>query len=165
LRGPHSRPFPENVPACSPGRDASWFIEARALDTAQLEALVAGAAAARRAAYAPYSHYAVGAALMDADGNIFTGCNVENAAYGLSMCAERNALFHAVAEGSRAFTAIAVVTANGGSPCGSCRQALAEFSPGMAVILVDGARHATQYRLDELLPHFFGPADLPGEPG
>ena len=82
---------------------------------------------ARRRAYAPYSHYPVGAALRTKSGKVFTGVNVENAAYPTTMCAERTAVFKAVSEGEREFDVIAVVTSNGGSPCGSCRQVLAEF--------------------------------------
>lgn len=114
------------------------------------------AAEARARAYAPYSGYAVGAALEAADGSVFTGCNVENASYSVTCCAERSALFAAVSAGARAFRRI-VVTAGGRAPypCGSCRQALAEFAPGLEVIVVtdDGARH--EFTLDRLLPHPF----------
>ncbi len=84
--------------------------------------LVALAQSAREKAYAPYSHYTVGAALLTASGQVFTGCNVENAAYPMAICAERTALVKAVSEGQREFAAIAVATRNGGSPCGACRQ-------------------------------------------
>jgi cytidine deaminase len=118
--------------------------------------LVSAATAAREKAYAPYSGFAVGAALLAADGQVYTGCNVENASYGLGVCAERNAIFHAVAEGVRDFVAVAVVTENGVTPCGACRQVLSEFNPRMTVIVADGAGQRTIYRLDELLPHAFG---------
>lgn len=122
--------------------------------------LISAAADARGRAYAPYSHFAVGAALLASDGQVYTGCNVENASYGLTICAERNAIAHAVAAGQRAFTAIAVVTENGVTPCGACRQVLAEFNPQLLVILADIAGNQRRYRLSELLPAAFGPADL-----
>ena len=113
-------------------------------------------------AYAPYSHYHVGAALLATDGTIYTGCNVENAAYPACICGERTALVKAVSEGARTFTAIAVATSNGGSPCGLCRQMLFEFAPDLIVITVDfsGAVRRTQ-RLRDLLVDGFGPHDLP----
>ena len=98
--------------------------------------LIALAAGVRRKAYAPYSHYPVGAALFTASGKVYTGCNVENASYGLSICAERTAAFKAVSEGEREFVAIAVVTENGSAPCGACRQVLNEFGPDMRVLAV-----------------------------
>src|SRR4051794_33319409 len=92
-----------------------------------LNRLLRRALQVRERAYAPYSGYQVGAAIMSATGKIYTGCNVENASYGLTVCAERNAIFKAISEGEREFVAIAVVTANGGSPCGACRQVIFEF--------------------------------------
>ena len=92
---------------------------------------------AQKMAYAPYSGFAVGAALLAADGAIYAGCNVENASYGLTICAERNAIAHAVSCGAKQFTAVAVVTENGVTPCGACRQVLAEFGPRMTVIVAD----------------------------
>ena len=92
---------------------------------------------ARRRAYAPYSKYQVGAALRTKSGRIFTGANVENAAYPTTMCAERVAIFSAVSQGERDFDVIAVVTANGGSPCGSCRQVMAEFGLDTVVLIAD----------------------------
>jgi cytidine deaminase len=130
------------------------------LEAAVVDRLIAAATAARRAAYAPYSGFAVGAALLTSDGRVTTGCNVENASYGLSVCAERNAIFHAVAEGERSLAAVAVVTENGVTPCGACRQVLAEFNPQMTVIVADTTGNRTIYRLDELLPRAFGPGDL-----
>ncbi len=115
----------------------------------------------RERAYAPYSHYLVGAALLTTSGNIFTGCNVESAAYPTSMCAERVAVFKAVSEGEREFIAIAVVTSNGGTPCGACRQVLAEFGLGTQVIIADTLGNVKQEALlSELLPGAFGPGDL-----
>jgi cytidine deaminase len=128
----------------------------------EIQELVAAAAAARTAAYVPYSGYAVGAALRTADGHIFAGCNVENASYGLGVCAERNAVFQAVARGEREILAVAVVTENGVTPCGACRQVLAEFNPRMIVIVVNAMGERQIYALPELLPHAFGPEHLQG---
>jgi cytidine deaminase len=118
-----------------------------------LEAL---ATEARDRAYAPYSGYAVGAALEAEDGSVYTGCNVENASYSVTCCAERSALFAAVSAGARSFKRI-VVTAGGKAPhpCGTCRQALAEFAPTLEVVVVtdEGVRHEST--LDRLLPHPF----------
>lgn len=127
-----------------------------------LETLLAAARAARKRAYVPYSHFAVGAALLAADGTIYIGCNVENASYGLTICAERNAVAHAVSMGARDYAAVAVVTENGVTPCGACRQVLAEFNPKMWVIVADGGDRRRVLRLDELLPTAFGPSDLAG---
>ena len=126
----------------------------------EIQDLVAAATAARTMAYVPYSGYAVGAALRTADGHIFTGCNVENASYGLGVCAERNAVFQAVARGEREIQVVAVVTENGVTPCGACRQVLAEFGPEMTVIVADVAGKRRIYALSELLPDAFGPQDL-----
>jgi cytidine deaminase len=115
---------------------------------------------AQKMAYAPYSQFAVGAALLAADGKIYAGCNVENASYGLTICAERNAIAHAVLCGARQFTAVAVVTENGVTPCGACRQVLAEFGPRMTVIVADRRGNRRIYALAELLPDAFGPGHL-----
>lgn len=122
--------------------------------------LVALATEARKRAYAPYSNYAVGAALLGKSGRVYTGCNVENAVYSLTVCAERTALFKAVSEGERAFDALAVVTANGGSPCGSCRQVLAEFGPDLRVLIAIPGKLVAVQTIAELLPRAFGPRDL-----
>ena len=116
---------------------------------------------ARDKAYAPYSNYKVGAALRTKSGRIFTGANVENAAYPTTMCAERVAVYKAVSEGERDFQAIVVVTENGGTPCGSCRQVLAEFGLDTLVIVAkaDGTLVSEQ-SVSELLPGAFTPADL-----
>lgn len=124
------------------------------------EALIQAAMAARAQAYAPYSHYKVGAALLMPDGRIFTGVNVENASYGLTICAERTAVFKAVSEGYREFLAIAVATENAGSPCGACRQVLAEFAGDVPVWLVDAAGNGRETTLYTLLPDHFGPQHL-----
>ncbi len=125
------------------------------------QTLIEHALAARKKAYAPYSKYKVGAALLTATGEIYEGCNVENAAYGLCMCAERTAVFKAVSEGVREFSAIAVATENGGSPCGSCRQVLREFAPNLTVIITDVAGNFRETTLAQLLPDSFGPEHLP----
>ena len=126
--------------------------------------LVEAAQEARRWAYAPYSHYAVGAALLTSSGKVYDGCNVENAAYPTGMCAERVAVFKAVSAGELSFTAIAVVTANGGTPCGACRQVLAEFGVDTLVIVADAeGRIVLENSLAELLPGAFLPRDLPRE--
>ncbi|HEY7460425.1 MAG TPA: cytidine deaminase [Gemmatimonadota bacterium] len=117
--------------------------------------LLAAAAAARVHAHAPYSGYAVGAALETASGRVFTGANVENASYGITLCAERVALVKAVSEGERAFVRIAVVGEGAPPfPCGACRQALAEFAPDLEV-LVRGSGGLARRRLSELLPDPF----------
>ena len=130
-------------------------------------ALLAAAEAAMERAYAPYSGYRVGAALLCADGTVYTGCNIENAAFTPTVCAERVALFKAVSDGRRGFEAIAVVSgkegrADGGfPPCGVCRQALAEFcGPELKVYMrrADGSAGGTT--LGELLPEAFGPGYL-----
>ena len=131
--------------------------------------LIAAAIEARRKSYSPYSHYQVGAALLTADGQIVTGCNIENAAYGPSNCAERTAFFKAVSEGMREFTAIAIVGSPEGEeltqyayPCGVCRQVMREFcEPERFRIIV--AKSEEDYRvmtLAALLPESFGPENL-----
>jgi cytidine deaminase len=123
--------------------------------------LIRKASAARDRAYAPYSHYKVGAALLTSTGKVFTGCNVENAAYPDTMCAERTAVFKAVSEGERAFTALAVVSANGAAPCGSCRQVLNEFGRDTLILIADA--HGTilhELTVADLLPDGFGPEHL-----
>jgi len=123
--------------------------------------LIQTAIEARKWAYAPYSNYPVGAALLTASGRIYDGVNVENAAYPTTICAERVAVFKAVSEGERDFQAIAVVTENGGSPCGSCRQVLAEFGLEITVIIADTAGNLIEeLTLSDLLPQAFTPKDL-----
>lgn len=124
--------------------------------------LIEAAIHARQWAYAPYSHYPVGAAVLTSSGRIYDGVNVENAAYPNGICAERVAVFKAISEGERKFIAVAVVTDNGGSPCGACRQVLSEFGVDTLVILADpqgGVLSGTP--LSTLLPGAFGPEDLP----
>lgn len=126
------------------------------------EKLLEMALDARKNAYVPYSGYAVGAALLAEDGRVFTGCNVENAAYGNTLCAERTALVKAVSEGCRKFTRLAVV---GNStdycwPCGACRQMLYEFAPDLEVLVARKDHQFVKFPLRELLPHGFGPESL-----
>lgn len=133
-----------------------------AVTAEDLKTLAAAAAEVRQWAYAPYSRYRVGAALMTASGKIYTGVNVENAAYPDSICAERVAVFKAVSEGERDFSAIAIASMNGGSPCGSCRQVLAEFGQDIQVVLVDEqGRQTAATTVANLLPGAFGPGSLP----
>lgn len=133
----------------------------KSLSEQEARALVELANEARRRAYVPYSNYPVGAALRTKSGRIFTGVNIENAAYPTTMCAERIAIFKAVSEGERAFEAIAVVTPNGGSPCGGCRQVMAEFGLDTIVLIGDGqGRLLQQTSVRELLPGAFTPDHL-----
>lgn len=117
--------------------------------------LIAAAQSARQQAYAPYSNYHVGAAVLTVDGDIIAGCNVENASYGGAICAERVALTAAVAQGQRHFRAIAVVTADGASPCGFCRQVMHELGPQMDVYIADGDGNFRTTTVQDLLPDAF----------
>ena len=118
--------------------------------------LIQIATQARQWAYAPYSNYMVGAAVLTASGRIYDGANVENAAYPVTICAERVAIFKAVSEGEREFQALAVVSANGGSPCGSCRQVMAEFGLDILVLIADeNGRLRQKTTLAKLLPGAF----------
>ncbi len=122
----------------------------------QRRELIRKANEVRRNAYAPYSGYAVGAALLTTDGRIFTGVNVENASYPNGVCAERVAIYKAVSEGVRDFRAIAVVTENGGTPCGFCRQVMAEFNPQMVVLIANAQEELImEVPLETLLPYVF----------
>ncbi|MFH1909379.1 MAG: cytidine deaminase, partial [Chloroflexota bacterium] len=117
------------------------------------QALIELANEARRRAYAPYSKYQVGAALRTSSGRLYTGCNVENAAYPHCMCAERVAIFKAVSEGETQFDVIAIVTPNGGSPCGGCRQVLAEFGLETIVLIANGeGQLLSELPIGDLLP-------------
>lgn len=127
--------------------------------------LIALALKARKNAYAPYSHFAVGAALLTKDGQVYTGCNIENASYGATNCAERTAIFKAVSEGARNFIKIAIVGGKVGEeitqyayPCGVCRQVMAEFCDAkkMTVLIAKSEYEYTEKKLDELLPLSFG---------
>ncbi len=125
------------------------------------QALIDLANTARQRAYVPYSNYPVGSSLRTKTGRLFTGVNVENAAYPQTMCAERVAIFKAVSEGEREFEVITVVTNNGGSPCGGCRQVMAEFGLDTIVLLADGnGKLVKQTTVRELLPEAFTPEHL-----
>jgi cytidine deaminase len=119
--------------------------------------LIEAALAARSHAHAPYSHFHVGAAVLSASGRVFSGCNVENASYGLTLCAERVALACAVAAGERDFVALAVTTPGGGSPCGACRQFAAEFRRDLPILIIDANQpdRIQETSLDVLLPMQF----------
>lgn len=128
-------------------------------DDATLDSLLAAARTAAERAYVPYSSFRVGAAVLAGDGTVIPGCNVENASYGLACCAERTALFSAVAWGHRDVVALAVTCADGDPtrpdtlmPCGACRQVMAELLPGDAPVVIDGVG---RYTVDDLLPHAF----------
>jgi len=126
-----------------------------------LRELIEIALAVRGKAYAPYSKYAVGAALRTGSGKIYTGVNVENSSYPLTICAERNAIFHAITEGDSDFEMIVIATENGGSPCGACRQVMSEFALDMNVVMVDkSGKIILQATVDELLPEAFTPKSL-----
>lgn len=138
------------------------------LSESSLRALAQAAIAAKENAYAPYSGFAVGAALLTAEGQLYTGCNVENASYPAGLCAERVALGAAVAAGERQFIALAVAGSGKDfcTPCGICRQMLAEFcQPNLVVLAISGMGRYRRFTLGELLPEAFGPAQLQGEQG
>ena len=127
------------------------------MNAAKKQELIDAALAAREKAYAPYSKFLVGAALLTKSGEIIGGCNVENASYGLCFCAERTAIVKAVSEGQRDFVAFAVATEGGGTPCGACRQFIAEFCDGSTLVIVvdTTSGETTEYTLEELLPNAF----------
>jgi cytidine deaminase len=127
----------------------------------EVRAVVKAAVAVRGRAYAEYSEFLVGAALLAADGEIYAGCNVENVSYGLTNCAERTAVFSAVAAGQRKFELLAIASAGGVTPCGACRQVLAEFAPELPILLVDVDRPGSvvEVNLKDLLPGEFTLAD------
>jgi cytidine deaminase len=133
----------------------------RPLNSEERRYLIDQAIIARQYAYVPYSEYPVGAAILTESGQVYTGCNVESASFGATVCGERTAAFKAISEGEREFRAIAVVTSNGAAPCGICRQVLYEFNPNMTVINVD-AEGEVQWegKLSDLLPLGFGPQKL-----
>ena len=126
------------------------------------EDLKAAALAMPERAYCPYSHFPVGAALECEDGTVYTGCNVENAAYPAGICAERNAIFHAVAEGHTRFRRIVIAGKSQDFcvPCGVCRQVMREFSTDLEIICLNKAGEERRFTLEQLLPHSFGPEFL-----
>ncbi|MFO0940699.1 MAG: cytidine deaminase [Pirellulales bacterium] len=128
----------------------------------QLEYLAAQSIAARQKAYSPYSQFQVGAAILGADQKIYLGCNVENASYGLTICAERNAVFAMVAAGCREILAVSIALPGGGTPCGACRQVLVEFGRGFPVLIVDSTtgQVKSQWNIEDLLPAAFRPESL-----
>ena len=131
------------------------------LSNAERQSLIDLANETRKHAYVPYSKYPVGAAIRTKSGRLYTGVNVENAAYPQTMCAERVAIFKAVSEGESEFEVIAVVTNNGGSPCGGCRQVMAEFGLDTVVLIADGEGHLQkEMTVAELLPEAFTPEHL-----
>lgn len=131
------------------------------LSQEEKQSLIDLANEARRRAYVPYSNYPVGAALRTKSGRMFTGVNVENAAYPQTMCAERIAIFKAVSEGETEFEVISVVTNNGGSPCGGCRQVMAEFGLDTVVLLANGeGQLVKELTVSQLLPEAFTPKHL-----
>lgn len=133
------------------------------INSQQWSDLLNQAIAAREKSYSPYSHYKVGAALLGRSGKVYTGCNIENAAYTPSICAERTAIFKAISEGEREFVAIAVVTLNGGAPCGICRQVMREFAPNITIIIGNLQGERQLFTLPDLLPHSFGPDSIVSE--
>lgn len=135
--------------------------EMNKLEQEQKIDLVRIASQVRKWAYTPYSNYQVGAAVLTDSGRIYDGVNIENAAFPVTVCAERTAIFKAVSNGERKFQAIAVVTKDGGTPCGSCRQVMAEFSPEMLVIMADeNGKITAEKKLSDLLPGAFGADSL-----
>jgi cytidine deaminase len=133
----------------------------------ELPSLRDAALAAMERAYAPYSNFRVGAALVASDSRVFTGCNVENASYGAGICAERGAVAAAVAQGARDFTCIVIATEahEPAQPCGICRQVLAEFAPALRVVSCTRQGGEACWTLAELLPHAFAPKSLRGASG
>lgn len=123
--------------------------------------LIIEAKKAQEKSYSPYSKFKVGAALLTKDGKVFTGCNIENAAFSPTICAERTAIAKAVSEGYRNFEKIAIVAGDeGGFPCGVCRQVIREFSENIKVIIAKSEDDYREYEFNEILPHSFGPKDL-----
>ena len=130
----------------------------------RIEEIVEAAIAARQFAYAPYSQFAVGAALLDEQGALHTGCNVENGSFGLTVCAERVAVQNAVSLGQRKFSILAIATQGGHAPCGACRQVISEFVPDLRILLIDVAQAAefVETTLSHLLPNRFDFAGVRG---
>jgi cytidine deaminase len=127
------------------------------MDLSTCGKLIQAALAVQQRAYARYSQFNVGAAVLAASGDVFTGCNVENASYGLTICAERSAVFAAVAAGQQRFEMLAIAARGGASPCGACRQVLVEFAPELPILLIDSddASRIVEANLHDLLPGAF----------
>ncbi len=138
------------------------MVQPNVIDERKLNALKVLASQSAQNAYAPYSRYKVGAAVLVEDGRIYGGCNIENAAYPSGICAERVAIFKAVEAGHRKIIALAVSTANGGSPCGACRQVMREFLDDDTPIFIlnDVGELVEEMKFSDLLPRSFGPEDL-----
>jgi cytidine deaminase len=132
------------------------------VDEGVLTDLVAQARAASEQAYCPYSKFPVGAAVLADDGQTFSGCNVENASFGLTICAERNAMFHMIARGRRKIAALAIYTPtpHPSAPCGACRQVINEFGPDALIVSACNGSGIIRKKLSELFPEAFGPANL-----
>jgi len=130
---------------------------------AVLTMLRAASMEAAKKAYCRYSHFPVGAAVLTAEGRIFSGCNVENASFGLTICAERNAIFQAVADGSQQITAVVIYTPTSSptAPCGACRQVINEFGPNAEIYCFCNGQKELRISMSELLKHAFGPHNLP----
>ncbi len=133
-----------------------------ALDESRIEELIALAKGASANAYCPYSKFRVGAVVLTTSGEVYTGCNVENASYGLTICAERNAIFRAVASGGKSIAAVVIYTPTDApaAPCGACRQVINEFGPDALVISACDSPHILKMKLFDLLPDAFGPKNL-----
>lgn len=130
--------------------------------SSQYKKLISSAQNAKRHSYSPYSNFPVGAALLTTRGRIYTGCNIENSSYGLTICAERTAMFKAASEGERKFRAIAIVadSKNFTPPCGACRQVLIELAPNIDCVMNNGQNKQRVLKLKDLLPHPFHPKNL-----
>lgn len=137
-------------------------MDASSAPEASLDELIAAAKRVAGSAWCPYSRFAVGAALLTSSGKVVAGCNVENASSGLTICAERNAVFQAIAAGERSFRQLVVYTPTPEptSPCGACRQVLAEFAPTLPILCVCDGPGRLETSLSELLPHAFGPESI-----
>lgn len=131
-------------------------------DEARIEELISLAKTASVNAYCPYSEFRVGAAILTSSGDVFTGCNVENASYGLTICAERNTIFHAIAEGQQSIVLVVIYTptTTPSAPCGACRQVINEFGPEARIICTCDGSQRIDRTLSELLPDAFGPRNL-----
>lgn len=124
--------------------------------------LIEAARKAKRYSYSPYSRYRVGAAILTTDGKIYTGCNIENSSYSLTICAERTALFKAISEGKKKFVAMVISSDNEdfAFPCGACRQVIKELADDIDIILTNGKKRIKQFRTSDLLPHPFTSKNL-----